>query len=120
MNHTRQPRPRTPKYGNKKVEYNGIKFDSKKECRRYRELCLLQQAGQIYNLQLQVPYVLADRVKFKGAERTRPALRYVADFVYCTPQGKTVVEDAKGAKTEGYKIKKHLMKTVHGIDIKEV
>ena len=29
------------KYGNTKVEYDGVKFDSKKEVRRYAELKLL-------------------------------------------------------------------------------
>jgi hypothetical protein len=31
------------KYKNKKVEYNGIVFDSKKECARYRQLEILER-----------------------------------------------------------------------------
>ena len=33
------------KYGNKKCQYNDIVFDSKHEMQRYRDLYLLQKAG---------------------------------------------------------------------------
>ena len=46
------------KYGAKKVEIDGIIFDSKKEGRRYQELKMLQKAGEISNLQRQVKYIL--------------------------------------------------------------
>jgi hypothetical protein len=42
----------------------------------------------------------------------------VADFTYME-DGKLVVEDCKGFKTDVYKIKKKLMLWVHGIRIKE-
>ena len=41
------------KYHNKKIIYNGIKFDSIKEKNRYIELKLLERAGLIKNLKLQ-------------------------------------------------------------------
>lgn len=43
----------TKKYGNRKIEVNGITFDSVKEANRYRELLLLEKAGAIQNLELQ-------------------------------------------------------------------
>jgi hypothetical protein len=43
---------------------------------------------------------------------------YIADFVY-QEDGKLVVEDVKGHRTEVYKLKKKLMLWVHGIRIKE-
>lgn len=46
------------KYSNKKVTIDGITFDSKKEANRYCELKLLQRAGKIKNLQMQVKYVV--------------------------------------------------------------
>lgn len=107
------------KYGNKKVCVDGIKFDSIKEARHYTKLKLLEQAGKIQNLKRQVPFILAPRVKFEGATRHKPAIRYVADFVY-EQDGQTIVSDAKGVKTDAYMIKKHLMKSVHDIDILEV
>lgn len=106
------------KYHNKKVCYNGIAFDSKKEARRYSELLLLERAGVITDLQMQVPFVLipSQRINGKVAERE---CKYIADFVY-TENEKKVVEDTKGMKTKDYIIKRKLMLYVHGIQIKEV
>lgn len=44
---------------------------------------------------------------------------YYADFVY-TENGQNVVEDAKGAKTKEYIIKRKLMLHIHNIRIREV
>jgi hypothetical protein len=107
---------KTPKYRNTKCESGGIKFDSKREMARWHELVQMQARGEISELELQVPFVLADPVVIAG--RKRPALRYVADFVY-EQGGETVVEDVKGRVTEGYRIKRHLM-AARGITIKEV
>ena len=105
------------KYKNKKVTYDGIKFASIKEARRYQELKLLLRAGAISDLRLQVPYELipAQYINGKCVER---AVKYIADFVYIE-NGKEVVEDAKGVRTDTYKIKKKLMLYVHGIRLKE-
>ncbi|MBQ2175640.1 MAG: DUF1064 domain-containing protein, partial [Alphaproteobacteria bacterium] len=46
------------KYNNKKIIVDGIKFDSKKEALRYKELKMLEKAGIISNLQRQVKYTL--------------------------------------------------------------
>ncbi len=105
------------KYRNERCEHDGIKFDSKRERSRWFDLARQQSAGLISDLALQVPFILADPVVIGG--RKRPALRYVADFVY-TRDGKIVVEDVKGRITEGYRIKRHLMKHIFGIDIVEV
>jgi hypothetical protein len=107
------------KYNNKKVEWNGILFDSRRELDRYLDLLAEVQAGNIGDLMRQVTFVLAPAVHMEGNARKTPALRYVADFIYVR-HGRLVVEDAKGMKTRAYLQKKHLMKTVHGIDIKEV
>lgn len=104
------------KYRNTKCESNGIKFDSKREMARWQELVQMQARGEISELELQVPFVLAPAVEIGG--RKRPALRYVADFVY-ERAGETVVEDVKGRVTEGYRIKRHLM-AARGITINEV
>ena len=105
------------KYKNKKVEYKGIKFDSKKEYLRYLVLEDMQRKGEIEGLQLQVPFVLIppfqlNNIKYKG-------IKYIADFVY-KKDGKLVVEDVKGMKTDVYKIKKKLMAYMHKVEIKEV
>ncbi len=105
------------KYNSKKCNFDGIVFDSKKEANRYLELKLLQKAGKIQNLRLQVPFELipAQKVNGKVVERS---CKYVCDFMY-EENGKTVVEDTKGFKTNEYIIKRKLMLSVYGIKIKE-
>lgn len=84
---------------------------------RYCHLKLLQRAGRISGLRCQVVFELAPAVRVQG--RKRPALRYVADFVY-REAGAAVdtVEDVKGKLTDAYRIKRHLM-AVLGFEIKE-
>ena len=125
----------TSRSNGKKPKYNALKvqaldgtFDSKKEMRRYRELQWLERAGQITDLRRQVKYVLiptqrepeksgprGGRIRGKVIEKEAA---YYADFVY-TQNGETVVEDAKGARTDTYIIKRKLMLWVHGIRILE-
>ena len=109
---------RGSKYGNKKVEVNGIAFDSKKEARRYLDLRAMEIAGQIQNLRLQVPYLLIPSQRIDGDVVERE-VKYVADFTY-EQNGETVVEDSKGHRTKDYIIKRKLMLSVWGIRIKEV
>lgn len=112
------------KYGNKKIDVDGILFDSKKEARRYCELKLLQQAGEISDLQLQKEYELipTQRIDGKVVER---ACKYKADFAYMK-DGQQVVEDVKGyrdPKSAGYAkfvIKRKLMLHIFGIRIVEI
>ncbi len=106
------------KYRNTKCEHEGIKFDSQKERSHWFRLIQLQAAGQIRDLRLQVPFVIAPAAVVGG--KKKQARRYVADFVYRDAAGELVVEDVKGFLTPMYEFKKHLMKTVHGIDIKEI
>jgi hypothetical protein len=108
--------PVTSKYRNVKTVVDGQTFDSKREASRYTELRTLLKRGEISDLELQVPFILAEPVVIAG--RKRPALRYVADFVY-EQGGETVIEDVKGRVTEGYRIKRHLM-AARGLVIKEV
>ena len=108
------------KYGAKRTSVDGIVFASIAETKRYLALKQLERAGHIYGLQLQPRFELAKSVKYAGASRATPALRYVADFKYIDHLGNEIVEDVKGRPTEGYRIKKHLMLAVHGIEVKEV
>jgi hypothetical protein len=111
------------KYGNRRIVIDGEKFDSLAEARRWNELLLLQRAGKISGLLRQVPYELVPaipRVRNKPGQR---AVTYVADFVYIDGPdcvGPLVVEDVKGVRTEVYRLKAKLMRSVHGIEITEV
>lgn len=109
------------KYRNKKCNIDGIWFDSIREGRRYAELKLMEKGGYISDLQLQVPFELVPNQKNIDGKVVEKKVVYRADFVYRDNEtGKTVVEDSKGYRTEVYRLKKKLMRLVHGIEIKEV
>lgn len=126
------------KYNNKKIIVDGIKFDSKKEALRYKELKMLERAGIIHDLQRQVKYTLipaqyelTGEVYTKGKDKGKPKkgrliereCAYYADFVYMQNDN-TIVEDVKGYRDgQAYNlfvIKRKLMLYVHGIIIKEL
>lgn len=128
-------RTKKNKYNARKVEYDGILFDSQKEVLRYKELWLLYSEGIISNLQRQVKYILIPTQREPAQIGPRGGLKqgkllenecsYIADFVYTVNEtGETVVEDVKGYKKgEAYKvftIKRKLMLFVYGIQVKEV
>lgn len=106
------------KYLAKKVEVDGISFPSKAEARRYGELKALAQAGEITELALHPAWEIAPRVVLDG--KTCRARKYIADFAYVTRSGERVVEDVKGMRTDVYTLKRHLMKALHGIEVREV
>jgi len=101
---------RRSKFGNVWTEIDGIKFQSKAEARRYEVLRDRQTTGMISDLRLQVSYPLT----INGAK----IATYRADFVYIRSGGE-IVEDVKGVRTDLFKLKKKLMKALHGIEIYE-
>lgn len=130
------------KYRSKKVTVGGMTFASKKEYKRWCELCLLQKAGKITDLEWQVPFELipaqkrtvetGERYKrdnlARGIRAGDPKTKevcleqscvYIADFVY-RENGRQVVEDTKGVRTADYIIKRKLMLWRYGIKIREV
>lgn len=123
------------KYHNRKVTVDGITFDSVKEANRYKELKVLERAGLVHDLQLQVKFKLipaqrewTDETTASGKPKKGKILEhevsYYADFVYKNRYGLQVVEDVKGYKKgEAYAlfaIKRKLMLWIHGIRVKEV
>ena len=117
------------KYGNQKITIDNITFDSTGEGLRYKELKLLAKTGQITDLQLQKKFIIVPEIRepdsvgprggVKNGKLIQSAAYYIADFVYYDKNGKLVVEDFKGFKTDLYKLKKKLMKYIYDIDIKE-
>lgn len=103
-----------PKYRNRRTVVDGISFASAKEARRYGELKLLERAGEIENLTLQPRF----RLEVNGKHVTT----YVADFLYGLKgdASSLIVEDAKGFKTDAYKIKAKLFEAVMGFPVREV
>ena len=100
-----------------------------KELRRWNDLCLLEEQGVITDLKREVKFVLIpaqreeETVTPRGKTRPGKVIEreclYYADFVY-KKDGRLHVEDAKGMRTEVYKIKKKLMLYIHGIQIEEI
>ena len=105
------------KYKNKKVEYHGNKFDSKKEGAYYLKLKTMEELGIIRDLKLQVKFELQPSFKFNG--KTIRAINYIADFTYYDENNRYLIVDTKGVKTEIYKIKKKMMQ-YKGYEIEEV
>lgn len=104
------------KYGNRRTEayvtgFGPMTFDSRREATRAIELALLFRARKITDLQFQP--------RFACVVETLKVCDYVADFSY-RESGVLVVEDAKGVRTDVYKLKKKLVKACHGIEVREV
>lgn len=109
----------TYKYHNTPVTRDGKTFPSKREAGRYAELKILERAGKIIGLKTQVSYLLIPAQYDENHRCIEHSCKYVADFVYIE-NGQLVVEDAKGVKTDVYRIKRKLMLKEYGIRIKEV
>lgn len=109
----------TSKYLNQKCTADGVTFDSRRELARWRDLQMLEHAGRIRGLERQATYELAPGVKFEGAKRAQPALRIKVDFRYWEGD-KMVLEDLKSPAsiTTAFTIRRHLLKHVHGLDIR--
>lgn len=126
---------KTNKYGNKKVEYDGIVFDSKKEKDRYVVLKDAETKGVIKNLKTQVKFELIPAIreqyikqlktKEKTEERTvQKAITYTCDFQY-EKDGVKIVEDVKAspktaALDKAFLLKEKLFRFKYGFPIKRV
>lgn len=106
------------KYHSTPTTVNGIRFDSKREAERYRELMLLLRAGDITDLRLQPNLTIIEGWTKPNGERVKPEI-YRADFSYIL-RGRRVYEDVKGTRTQVYQIKKKQVLDKFGIEIVEV
>jgi hypothetical protein len=111
---------RRNKYGNRVTVFEGEKFHSEKEVRRWRDLKLLEKAGEVQDLKRQVAFELAVQ---QGSCKYEICV-YIADFVYRNKDGARVVEDVKGY-TRGlayrlFLIKKKLMQALLRIEVMEI
>lgn len=68
------------KYRNKKTQIGMYVFDSIAESKRYKELALLERAGEIKGLKLQPKFLLQEGFKKNG--KTYRKIEYIADFMY--------------------------------------
>lgn len=104
---------RRSKYGAIPTVVDNVRFASKREAAHYESLKVLFHYGKIASLELQPRF----RLEVNG----ELICTYVADFRYVDLLSlKTIIEDVKGMKTPAYRLKKKLMKAIHGIEIREI
>lgn len=101
---------KTNKYGNKRS--GG--YASKHEADHATKLWALESRGLIKDLREQV------RITLVPANGKLRAITYIADFEYYDLNGKRHVVDAKGFKTQVYRLKKKLAQMLLGLEIEEV
>jgi len=95
------------KFHAKPTGVDGIRFHSKKEANRYKDLVLLRQAGHVLFFLRQVPFDLPGNTK------------YLADFLVFWSDGSVTVEDVKGYRTSEYKLKRRQVQQLYPIQIME-
>ena len=100
------------KYGNRRVEVDGMRFDSRHEADYYFGVLVPRvKAGELKCVCRQVPFDLPGGIK------------YIADFLTVSVDGHVAVIDAKSAATRQNRVyinKKKQMKAIWGIEIMEV
>lgn len=114
----------SPKYRNKKVEHDGHKFDSIRECDRYKELKLLSDQGKITSLELQPKFwlkcggkdVLMRSDRYPNGRRCS----YRADFSFIDDRGDKHVEDVKGMDTNVSRLRRAMVEAEYGVRVEIV
>lgn len=113
---------RRSRFNNTKVEYLGIKFDSKLEMNRYKVLKSFEDAGEISDLKVHVKFslVLHDGTELviKGPKRNNRC-SYTCDFTFIKDD-LLVIEDTKSritASEYSFKVKRALFEALYGINI---
>ena len=128
-----QTEAKRSKYKAQKTKRGKLTFDSKKEAERYDALMLLQKAGEIRGLKLQVRYCLQEAYTTFEGEKVK-SIDYIADFVYerrTAPDSYgqrywlPVVEDVgyKDPSSAAYRVfsmKAKLFRSRYGFSIREV
>jgi hypothetical protein len=99
------------KYGSKKTEVDGIKFDSKAEAKYYEQLKWLLEHKEIKSFRLQPRYTLLESFKKNG--KTFRKTEYIADFEITHLDGSIEVVDVKGYETPVFSIKRKLFEKLY-------
>lgn len=94
------------KYKNKKIEIDGLTFDSQAEANYYDHLKQLMKKGIVTAIIPQPRYLLQESFKKNGILFRK--IEYVADFAVQYADGHGEVVDVKGVETTDFKIKRKL------------
>lgn len=102
------------KYLNKKPDaIDGIRFDSLREAEHYANLKILQSARQILDLECHPRYPIV----INGEKICTVELDFRFKDVRC---GTIRVQDVKGFDTALSRLKRRLVKAVHGVEVEVV
>lgn len=96
------------KYNAKAAIADGYRFDSKKECKFYNKLKLLQKAGEIRYFLRQVPFRLSTDVTYR------------VDFMVCENDGTVKYWEVKGYMTDAARVKISMCEKLYGVEINVV
>lgn len=103
------------KYGNKRTEYNGRTYHSKREAEFARQLDLMRFAKDPKEKVVRVK----PQPRFPIVVNGKKICTYVSDFEVEYADGRVEVVDVKGYKTNLYKLKKKLVEATYNITIIE-
>lgn len=111
----------------KKVKFNNIEFDSKKECKYYQFLLQLKNDGIVKEIELQPRFLLVEGFRHEAVKNSLETITgifkhnqikgklrdttYTADFKVVLNDGKEIIIDVKSSRRfqdEVYRIKKKL------------
>jgi len=98
--------PKPSKYRSVMEECQGIKFQSKKEARYFRELQARMQMGEVKYFLRQVPFDLF-------------GVKYRVDFMEVLKDGRIRYVDVKGFRTPSYKAKRKQVMNLYPVVIEE-
>lgn len=93
------PKKSKSKYKSRKIEMDGIKFDSQAEANYYCRLKMLLKSGYIDGFCRQARFIVTEG---KNGEN---GTEYVTDFIVFYPDKTYKIVDVKGVKTEVFKLK---------------
>lgn len=106
------------KYGNKKVIYKDISFDSVIEKNYFVYLEELKGEGVVKEIELQPKFVLLE--PFEKNEKKYRAITYLADFTVLYTDGHSEVVDVKGFVTETFAVKRKMFEQRYPHELKLV
>ena len=104
------------KYGNKKTEYKGETYDSKKEADYAKMLDTLRFAANPKDRVIGSDRQVRFPVEIEGSK----ICVYIADFRVRYADGREEIVDVKGVRTAVYILKKKLVEAIYKIKIIEI
>ena len=102
------------KYNAQKTVVDGITFASRLEAERFQQLKLLEEAGEISCLKLQLGLQINPPWTNPQTGEKLKGSMYYADFFYIDNRNhKMIIEDTKGVETDVFRLKWNLVQSMY-------